>query len=63
MALSEPAAEVIAGVAILQSERDTLLNLLREVWDRRVLDTRTGELVVVLPADIAARIADEVGQA
>lgn len=56
--MTEREAEVVAAVAALQSERDTLLGLLREVVLHEHLTNRLGEVLVLLPEDTAAQIRE-----
>lgn len=54
-------AEVVAGVAMLQSERDTLLGLLRRVLGYQVPpEGPDGDLLVWLPAPLAEEIREAV---
>ncbi len=54
-------AEVVAGVAMMQSERDTLLGLLRQVLDHECpLPTGGASLLVLLPRALADEIREAV---
>ena len=56
--MTEQAAAVVAAVAALESERDTLLGLLHQVVRHEHLTNRMGEVLVLLPEDVAAQIKD-----
>jgi hypothetical protein len=56
--LTEQGAEVVAAVAALQSERDTLLGLLRDVLAHEQFTNQLGEVVILLPEETADRIRE-----
>jgi hypothetical protein len=54
-------AEVVASVAMLQSERDTLRGLLRQVLDSTVMPPGArGDLLVLLSRPLAEEIREYV---